>query len=274
MILPFPHRSRGFTLIEVLVAMTLTGIVVAGTLRALSAQKRFYARQARILDARHAMRASTIILASEFREVSAASGDFYFLASDSVGFRSTVGFGIACAIDAGNGVLSLSHVSGHFRTEAGDSVLVYVENSRDEGDDSWRATGVVSISTTGPSCAQGETARRHVTVSGSVAGVWVGAPVRLFRPYVYALFEMEGRWWLGRRNRAAAGGYVPVAGPLAPPVDDGLDLVFFDTLTRTPTWDPSIVGRIEINVRAPTYRSQSDPAYRDMSTSTYLRNNR
>jgi prepilin-type N-terminal cleavage/methylation domain-containing protein len=36
-------RSRGFTLIEVLVAMTLTGIVVAGTLRALSTQKKFYA---------------------------------------------------------------------------------------------------------------------------------------------------------------------------------------------------------------------------------------
>ena len=36
-----PLRSRGFTIVEVLVAMTLTGIVVAGTLRALTAQKKF-----------------------------------------------------------------------------------------------------------------------------------------------------------------------------------------------------------------------------------------
>ncbi len=191
-----------------------------------------------------------------------------------MGLRSTVGFGIACAIDLGTGVLSLSHVSGHFRTEAGDSVLVYVENGRRESDDSWLVTDVVSISTTGPLCDQGETAQRHVTVSGSLAGVWIGAPVRLFRPYVYALFEMEGRWWLGRRNRAAGSGYVPIAGPLAPPADNGLELVYFDTLTRMPTSDPTIVGRIEINVRAPTYRSLSDPAYRDLSTSTYLRNNR
>jgi prepilin-type N-terminal cleavage/methylation domain-containing protein len=117
-----PRRAHGFTLIEVLVAMTLTGIVVAGTLRALSAQKRFYARQARILDARHAMRASLTILSSEFREVSSVGGDLYYIASDSVGLRSNVGFGVACAVGAG--VLSLVNVSGHFRTEAGDSVLV------------------------------------------------------------------------------------------------------------------------------------------------------
>lgn len=274
MTLRFPLRSRGFTLIEVLVAMTLTGIVVAGTLRALSAQKRFYARQARILAARHAMRASTTILASEFREVSAAGGDLYFLADDSVGLRSTVGFGIACAVDAGGGVLSLSHVSGHFRIEGGDSVLVYVENGRRETDDWWLATDVVSITTSGPLCDQGEVADWHVTVSGSLVGVWVGAPVRLFRPYVYALFEMDGRWWLGRRNRASGSGYVPVAGPLAPPADDGLELVYYDTLSRLPTSDPSLVGRIEINVRAPTFRSLTDPAYRDLGTSTYLRNNR
>ncbi len=82
-----PLRSRGFTIVEVLVAMTLTGIVVAGTLRALTAQKKFYARQARILEARHAMRASAIILASEFRDVSAVGGDLYSIDIDGTGLQ-------------------------------------------------------------------------------------------------------------------------------------------------------------------------------------------
>ena len=121
-------RSHGFTLVEVLVAMTLTGIVVAGTLKALSAQNKFYARQARILEARHAMRASATILSSEFREASATGGDLYAIASDSVALRSTVGFAIVCGVDAGGGSMSLAYASGHFRLDAADSVLVFVEN--------------------------------------------------------------------------------------------------------------------------------------------------
>jgi hypothetical protein len=186
-----------------MVAMTLTGIVVAGTLRALTAQKRFYARQARILDARHAMRASLIILSSELRETSAVGGDLYFVASDSIGLRSTVGFGVICALNVGAGVLSLRHSSGHFRLESGDSVLVYLENGPSDNDDQWIAVQVTSITTTGPACAFGSGADLHVTVGGNVAGAMIGAPVRLFRPYAYGLFSMYGRYWLGRRNMAS-----------------------------------------------------------------------
>jgi prepilin-type N-terminal cleavage/methylation domain-containing protein len=271
--LRFPRGSRGFTLVEVLVAMTLTGIVVAGTLRALTAQKRFYARQARILDARHAMRASLIILSSELRETSAVGGDLYFVASDSIGLRSTVGFGVICALNVGAGVLSLRHSSGHFRLESGDSVLVYLENGPSDNDDQWIAVQVTSITTTGPACAFGSGADLHVTVGGNVAGAMIGAPVRLFRPYAYGLFSMYGRYWLGRRNMASGEDYVPVAGPLAPPSDNGLIMSYFDFQTRLPTNDRTRVGRIEIDVRAPTDRSLSDPAYRDLRTGTYLRNN-
>ena len=271
--LHLPRGTRGFTLAEVLVAMTLTGIVVAGTLRALTAQKKFYARQARILNARHAMRASLTILTSEFREASATGGDLYFIASDSIGLRSAVGFGVACAINVGAGVLSMTHVSGHFRLGIGDSVLVYIENGPRDDDDEWRALPVSSISTTGPSCASLNPAELHVTVTGDVSGAMVGAPVRLFRPYAYALFEVYGRYWLGRRNLAEGTDYVPVAGPLAPPADNGIIITYYDFQTRLATTDRFRVGRVEIDVRAPTDRSQSDPAYQQLSTSTYLRNN-
>jgi prepilin-type N-terminal cleavage/methylation domain-containing protein len=268
----FGRRSRilGFTLVEVIVAMTLTGIVVAGTLRALSAQKKFYARQARILSARHAMRASATMLTSELREVSPPGGDLYAFGSDSVAFRSTAGFGIACAVNEASGTLSLTHVSGHFKMDGADSVLVFVENGPDNDDDTWRVLPVVGIATSGPSCGSGDAPERVVTITGTLGGIWEGSPVRLFRPYVFGLFQMNERWWLGRRNRGS-GDYVPVAGPLAPPAAGGLQLAYY-TPSNVPTTDPALVARVVISVKAPTDRTLTDPDYRMLSTSTHLRN--
>jgi prepilin-type N-terminal cleavage/methylation domain-containing protein len=270
--LQYTAPSRGFTLVEVLVAMTLTGILVAGTLQALTAQKRFYARQSRILDARHAMRASTTILSSELREASATGGDLYAIASDSVALRSTVGFGVACSVTVGaNSVISLTHVSGHFNTTAGDSVLVFVENGPSNSDDAWQAFLVSSITTSGPDCASGRALERAVTVAGDLTGVWVGAPVRLFRSYAFGLFEADDRWWLGRRDRSPGFDYVPVAGPLAPPAEGGLQLTYYGP-GNVQTWNRFEVVRVDISVRAPTYRSLTDPGYQSLSTGTYLRN--
>lgn len=267
---PVPPR-RGFTLVEVLVAMTLTGIVVAGTLRALSAQKKFYARQARILDARHAMRASATILASELRDASAMGGDLYAIGPDSVVVRSTVGFAVACAVNVGASQLSLTEVSGHFNLANADSALVFVENGIDDGDDAWRAVHVTGLATSGPACAWGDPADLLATINGSLNGVWIGAPVRLFQPYVYGLYqETDGRFWLGRREYSAAN-YVPVAGPLAPADSGGLVLTYYDA-AGVATTNRLNVARIDIQVRAPTYRSLDEPDYRTLNTSTYLRN--
>ncbi len=262
---------RGYTLVEVLVAMMLTGLVVAGTLRALTAQKRFYSRQARILDARHAMRAVTNILTSEFREVSVADGDLYGFASDTVALRSTTAFAIVCGVNAAS--LSLIHLSGYFvkQLDALDTALVFVENTVIDTDDSWQAFPVSAVTITGPNCANGDTPERVLSTPNPLTGIWVGAPVRLFRPYIYALYESsDGRWWLGRRLTDALG-YVPVAGPLAPPTDQGLILTYLDTL-GVATLNPADVVRVRITVRAPTDRSLFDPAYTMLSTSTYVRN--
>lgn len=266
-----PPCSRGYTLVEVLVAMTLMGIVVAGMLKALTVQKKFYARQARILDARHAMRASATILASELRELSAAGGDIYALAPDSVALRSTVAFGVICNVDVGGGRLSLTHTTGHFRLEGQDSALVFVEGTTVFDDDSWRALPVTGIMAVGPTCGSGQKPERVVSLSGNLAGVTVGSPVRVFRPYVYGLFQMNDRWWLGRRSGSAGSTYIPVAGPLAPPASQGLVLTYQDSL-GLPTANRNEVTRVEIKIRAPTFRSATDPDYREMLTSAFLRN--
>lgn len=264
------RSARGFTVVELLVTMVLMGLVVSAVLRALGAQRRFYARQARILDARHALRASTAILGSELRDISALDGDLYAVGPDSVALRSTVGFGVVCQVDAGAGVLALTHVSGHLRLTGGDSLLVFAEGGVRDDDDAWIVLPITGISASGLSCASGEAPQRVLSTGGSLAGVWVGSPIRLFRPYAYRLYQApDGRWWLGRRLRSDPD-YLPVAGPLAPPAESGLLLSYYDG-SGQPTADAARVRRVQIDVRAPTFRALDDPDYRSLSTSVFLR---
>jgi hypothetical protein len=218
------------------------------------------------------MRASLTILASELRDVSATGGDLYAIAPDSVVIRSTVGFAVACAVDAGTSQLSLTEVSGHFSLANADSMLVFVENGLDDADDAWRALHVTGLSTSGPGCAWGDAAEMVATVNGSLNGIWTGSPVRLYQPYTYGLYqESDGRHWLGRKQYAAAASYVPVAGPLAPAGSAGLVLDYYDA-AGVPTTNRLDVARVDIKVSAPTYRSLEEPDYRDLRTSVYLRN--
>ena len=149
---------------------------------------------------------------------------------------------------------------------------MFVENGMATSDDTWRTLEVTNLTTTGPTCVWGGAADLHITVNGSLNGVWVGSPVRLYQPYIYGIYaEADGRSWLGRRTYSFTSTYVPVAGPLAPADSGGLQLTYYDQAGAVTTI-PAQVRRVDIVVRAPTYRSAVEPDYHQLSTSAYVRN--
>jgi hypothetical protein len=128
-------RRSGISLVELLVAMTLLGIVGLSILRTFTSQVRFADMQTKRLDARAVSRAPVNLLMSEARMVETGSGVVSASAS-SVTLRVPVVMGLVCGNSGGATVLSLMPVdsavlasaafSGHaYRQESG--VYAYTE---------------------------------------------------------------------------------------------------------------------------------------------------
>jgi len=80
----------------------------------------------------------------------------------------------------------------------------------------------------------------------------VGAPFRNFRRVQYAEFQLNNRWWLGRKVGAAAS-YEQLTGPLLAPASNGLAFTYYDTLGAV-TANPAAVGTVAITLRTESYK--------------------
>ncbi len=232
----------GFTLVELTIFLVLAGFIAAGFLQVLRYQQRAY-RHERATVARHdALRLAGSVLAADLMEANGADGDFSALGPDSITVRSPVGFAIVCAADSFNNTLGLIDVTGRLSVEAGDSVLIYHP-------DGWLVRAPVDVNPTAASltCPYGAGVAPQATlvVSGSIAGVPVGAPLRAFHPYSYRLDQEGNSWWLARDDGTVT---EVLAGPFS---GDSLGLAFsyFDT-SGEPTADPALVARVDLNMVA------------------------
>ena len=88
-------RSRaGFSLIEVLLVLTLLGAVFSAAIWLFIQNSRFYARSDETIGARENLRATIDLLAAEVRQASPA--DFLAAASDSLAIRFNLSRAIVC----------------------------------------------------------------------------------------------------------------------------------------------------------------------------------
>ncbi len=104
--------------------------------------------------------------------------------------------------------------------------------------------------------------------------VTVGAPIRTFRQTQYALFQRDGKWWLGRRVGSAEE-FDIVTGPLLGPEEDGVLFSYYNEDGQV-TSKPTDVARVEMLFRGASLqpRGAGRPSVRDsLRTSVFLRGN-
>jgi prepilin-type N-terminal cleavage/methylation domain-containing protein len=215
-------RRRGFTLIELMIAVVLFAIVGGALLNLFTRQQRFYRTAHEVLADRAQLRYAGSLLPTDLRPVFPGGGDLYAWRDTMLEFRQVLGSSVICrSVPVGathqvvlpprtlsrNSVLT----SWLAQPEPGDSILVYDEGDFvGNADDVWRAYGILSVATTtGAAGCNGflmntgadlASTAFVLTVNDNLrASIIPGAPLRIFRRARYSFFRQprDGKWFLG-----------------------------------------------------------------------------
>ena len=259
---------RGFSLIELMIALVLLGLVSAAVYKVLVNNQRLYLAQTQTIDLQQNIRAAAAILPAEFRELDAADGDITAMGPDSIRMRAMRQLSFLCAtppLGGGVGQITLTvrqtPIFGNRQTfSVNDSLLIFYEGDPStRNDDSW-VLGQVKTVATGLCPDSGATHPGYVLalqpqwIAGSQLNVanaiTLGAPVRGFDKVMYRVYQAaDGDWYLGQKNPAATGTIQPVVGPLTGA--NGVTFSYYDSVGVV-TVDSSKVAQIQIVLRART----------------------
>lgn len=232
------HRARsarraGFSLVELLVAVTLLGVVLGAIVSLAVAQQRAHvALEARRL-ARAQLRDAALLLARDLRPVAGDADDLRAADDTLLDLVATTGGSVACAV-AGPETIELppSEPPETALTwwvaapRPGDVALVLDPGAAPgEGDDRWLALEVTAAASSVTACAGGPFAGGvrggyRLALAGAVPlppTVRPGAPVTLARRRRWSHYRgSDGLWYLGLREWDGAewGETQPAAGPI------------------------------------------------------------
>jgi prepilin-type N-terminal cleavage/methylation domain-containing protein len=252
---------KGFTLVELLVALVLLSIVSMGIYKVLVSNDRVYSAQTQRMELSQNIRAAATILPADFRTLDASDSDITAMSATSISIRAIRQLAVVCDTPALGGLLTgltfrvrQSPLYGpRMFAAASDSVLMYYEG--DNGtrfDDGWTPASLVSY--VNMNCLDGTAGWRFVVNAKLLAGqingkgnIPYGAPVLGFESVTYRLYKPAGdtSWYIGYQNSS---GTQPLIGPV---LSNGLSLAYYDS-TNTVTADRTKVAIIEVRVRART----------------------
>jgi len=263
---------RGFTLIELMIAMVLLGLVSTAVYKVLVNNQRLYLAQTQTIDLYQNIRAAAAILPAEFRELDAPDGDIKAMTATSLRIRAMRQLAFVCAtpvLGGGIGQIVLTvrqtPIYGTRQTfQQGDSILVYWEGDpTTRNDDKWLPAQLQKAPDAG-FCADSVVAANPAYLL-TLQPQWIndptvnragaisrGAPVRGFDKVAYELYQApapDTSWYLGQRNPAQGGTIQPMIGPLIGA--NGVTFSYLDSV-GTATVDSSKVAQIRIVLRART----------------------
>lgn len=295
-----PMNRRGFTMIELLVALVLLGLVSAAIYRVLVNNQRLYMAQTQRIDLSQNIRAAATILPAEFRELDAFDGDIAAMTATSLDIRAMRWLSFVCVppvLDGNNNGRQMIVRGGtpgqpmYFGSRAireTDSLLIYLDGNQTTRLDDYYVTARLAATPGNQQCpAVGAVPAQPGTrllfdgnfvVGTNIAGaITTGAPVRGFERVRYSLYQPPGdtSWYVG--YQPAGQSPQPLIGPV---LSNGLTFQYFNA-AGVATAIRTQVARIDITIRARTsaaVRTGGQAPRRaivdSLNTSVALRNNR
>ena len=257
--MPLAARSHGLTLVELLVALTLTGLVSAIALGLLRMSIVGHRRVAAYVESSYVLRTGVNVLRSQLLELDAgdpSGSDILDMGRGFVEYRRMVGLLFLCAeADTLTGRLSVFRDDtlrfgdvGMVPTPGRDEIIVLSTGNRSTlSDNRWFRLRLVDVAGSNE-CPGGEPSLTFTTPDVPAEPLRAGAPLRViqrFRLRVYT--DAVGDWWMGSQQSSAGGGWSviqPVVGPL---VASGLELTYYDQ-NGAVTSNPAEVARIGVGV--------------------------
>lgn len=277
---PHSHPARGFTAIELLIALVLALSVSATALTLL--QRTLLDTRAVVdtVSARQRATDAASILGAELRDASVI--DTITMATDSaIELVTTVGASVVCALPTPTTIivppdtLASGGTLTSFRTppDSNDRLTLFRPPSTADTTTGWSTAVIVSIAR--PAAAACPQSSRFTTAADLTAGrhaysftlaaplpafVHVGTPIRLLRRTRYSIYRgSDGRWYLGyRRCSPLCSTVQPVGGPYGAPNAPPISLKYFDATSAvvTPSTTPTTaIARVDVVARATTNAS-------------------
>lgn len=249
-------NRRGFTLIEIMMALTMMLIVMGAVYQLILSTQRLSRGQAERVSLQSNVRIGSLVVLSDLRELNTVAGgsadqnDILAIAATGITYRAMRGIGFICQAPTATQIrISRSSFSGYRDPQADrDSLYVFIDGDPDtESDDAWLPLAITAVSTT---TACPGTMGAGITLStpntASLVGLATGTPVRFYEVMEIKLHQADGKSWLGARSVSAGEPMQPVLGPLAD--GDGFLLNYFDAAGGV-TADRTAIKSIRVTVR-------------------------
>ncbi len=248
---------RGFTIIELLVGLVVGLIVLTSVVQMLIVQGRGYRKQREIIDIRETAREATGLLSGDLRQSAGGGSLLTVMGANTIGLRSPRGVGTICAKHPLLARYGLWKTGGNILAGIDDSALVY-----QLGRGKWTPLKIIAVGTPAAmgvtACAWPGARAPDVVVEFAVNSkadtsyIKIGAPFRNFRRAEYTEYQLNSRWWLGRKVGAATS-YEQLTGPLVGP-PSGLALAYYDSLGAVTT-NPSAVKSVAFTLRTESFKN-------------------
>ena len=268
---------RGLSLVEIMVALVLLGIVATGIMTVVMRQQQFYRSATEVIDTRSQIRQAASVVPVDVRGVSSVGGDILNMSDSSLDVRGNIGSGLICShggssvtippINLANGRYFTTFLT---RPKVSDVIIILDDKAAGNQDDDWVPYTISSIDSTTSGCtsftdATADAGKYRYVYNFTTplsATIIDGAPLRMARGVKYSIYKSasDGLWWMGYRecrgDGSACDAVQPVSGPYKPyvpndTINSGVSFVYRDS-TGAITTNKANVARVELFIHGQT----------------------